>query len=200
MARPHSRSTAMLFFVASITTFSDLNHKRSAGANVFTIVLCSVLLFRVRWLEKKSNPILCTWHLLRGRMPPQRIWHTTPRVPNAGSLRGHSVLTTNIWVRRRATTPFQRQGRVFTDRPLPVVETLSYQNTKRRQGLLTASPRVSTCVSIYRQCWFCIFSARCALAVSAEALPVFCPSFHFSALYGHFLSGALELMSALFSF
>ena len=67
-------------------------------------------------------------------------------------------------------------------------------------GLLTASPRVSTCVTIYRQSWFCIFSARCALAVSAEALPVFSPSFHFSALCGHFLSGALELMSALFSF
>ena len=62
------------------------------------------------------------------------------------------------------------------------------------------SGKPSTCVSIYRQCWFCMFSARCALAVSAEALPVFSPSFHFSAFCGHFLSGALELMSALFSF
>ena len=60
--------------------------------------------------------------------------------------------------------------------------------------------KLSTCVSIYRQCRFCGFSARCALAVSAEALPMFSPSFHFCALYGHFLSRALELVSALFSF
>ena len=68
------------------------------------------------------------------------------------------------------------------------------QNQKKIFG------KLSTCVIIYRQCWFCIFSARCALAVSAEVLPVFCPSFHFSALCGHFLSRALELMSALISF
>ena len=52
---------------------------------------------------------------------------------------------------------------------------------------------LSTCVSTHRQCWFCIFSARCALAIPAEFFPMFCQSVHCLALCGNFLSMALEL-------
>ena len=58
-ARPHTRSTAVLFSVASITTFSDLNHKSSA-----TIVLrqrwtggCALLQSEVA--RKKIRIIFC---------------------------------------------------------------------------------------------------------------------------------------------
>ena len=148
--------------------------------------------------RKKSNHILCTWHLLRLRMPLQRIWHSTTRVPNAGSLRGHSVLTTNIWCGGEPPHHFKDSGaRSQTDccqswKPF-------FSEHQETAFLLTASPRVSTCVSIYRQCWFCIFSARCALAVR-RLFPCFVRLFTFLHSVATFLSGALELVSALFSF
>ena len=64
----------------------------------------------------------------------------------------------------------------------------------------TDSALLSTCVSIHRQCWFCICSVCRTFAVSAEVFPVFCPSLYFPSLCGHILCRALELMSALFSF
>ena len=57
---------------------------------------------------------------------------------------------------------------------------------------------VSTCVSTHWRCWFCIFSARHASAVSTEVVVVLC-QFFFS-LCGNFLSGPLSLCLRCFSF